>query len=458
LSWLPRSPGGWGITTTYIGTAHLLLGLIREGEGIAAGVLESPGVSMARAREEVLRVVGALLSAPKTEAEKGGLRTVTTVVQQAVEQKAGIYQELGVRRVINARGHQTLLGGSRLSPKVLQAMAEANEHFVEMEELLRRSGEVIAKLIGVEAAYVTSGCAAALALASAACMTGTDLEKASRLPDTTGMPNEILIQRRQRYKYDRCVTIFGARLVEFGDDNSATAEQLDAAIGPQTAAILYWAPSGRPGHMPIDEVLRVAKQRGVPVIVDAAAQVYPPENLGMYNRMGADLVCYGAKYFGSPHSTGIVCGRRDLVEAAAMHGFIGFELNGGRTVGRPLKVDRQEVVAVVVALKEWLSMDHRARFEGYARKVQVILNALEGIPGVTATPVAGPGGWAQAARIQLDPAVAGMTAADLVAALRQDEPMILVHSDATGITVSMPTVADGEEQIIAERLQRILRK
>lgn len=381
-----------------------------------------------------------------------------TVVQKAVEQKTGIYQELGVRRVINARGHQTLLGGSRLSPKVLQAMAEANEHFVEMEELLRRSGEVIAKLIGVEAAYVTSGCAAALALASAACMTGTDLEKASRLPDTTGMPNEILIQRRQRYKYDRCVTIFGARLREFGDDNGATAEQLDAAIGPQTAAILYWAPSGRPGHLAIDEVLRVAKQRGVPVIVDAAAQVYPPENLGMYNRMGADLVCYGAKYFGSPHSTGIVCGRRELVEAAAMHGFIGFELNGGRTVGRPLKVDRQEVVAVVVALKEWLSMDHRARFEGYARKVQVILSALEGIPGVTATLVAGPGGWAQAARIQLDPATAGLSAAELVAALRQEDPMILVHADAEGITVSMPTVADGEEQIIAERLQRILRK
>jgi L-seryl-tRNA(Ser) seleniumtransferase len=374
----------------------------------------------------------------------------------SLERTIGLYRELGVKRVINARGHQTLLGGSRLAPRVLQAMAAANESFVDMEELLQRSGEIIAELIGAEAAFVTPGCAAALALATAACMTGDDAEKAARLPDVAGMPHEILIQRAHRYKYARCVTIFGGRLVEVGDEAGTTVEQLDAAIGPQTAAILYWAPSGKPGALPIEDVLRIGKRRNVPLIVDAAAQVYPPENLRQYVGMGADLVCYGAKYFGAPNSTGILCGRRELVQAAAMQGFIGFEVGGGRAVGRPLKVDRQEVVAVVVALREWLSMDHQARLDGYDRKVRFLLSALGGIDGVTVVPVPAEGGPATAARIAVDAAVAGMTAADVAAALCQGDPAIYVYGDAESLAVTMATVADGEEQVIGERLRSIL--
>src|SRR5262245_51156156 len=152
-----------------------------------------------------------------------------------------IYEELGVRPLINAGGNKTILGGSRVSPTVQAAVDMANRHYVEMKELLARSGEIIAGMVGSEAAMVTSGCAAAMALGVAACMSGSDPEKVERLPDTTGMKHEFLIQACQRYKYDRALTIFGGKLVEVGDEHGATAEQLRAAITDKTAGIHYLA-------------------------------------------------------------------------------------------------------------------------------------------------------------------------------------------------------------------------
>src|SRR5262249_20749994 len=128
----------------------------------------------------------------------------------------------------------------------------------------------------------------------------------------------------------------------------------------------------------------IAHANGVPVILDAAGQTYPVDNLRKYTRMGVDLVCYAAKYFDAPHSTGLITGRRDLIEAVAMNSFIGFETLGIRAIGRPMKVDRQEIVGLVVALKEWLAADHEARFLKYSARVDVLLNAVRGLPGVNA--------------------------------------------------------------------------
>src|SRR5207248_2065509 len=154
------------------------------------------------------------------------------------------------------------------------------------------------------------GCAAAMALGAAACLSGSDPQKIERLPDTTGMRSEILIQSRQRYKYDRCLTIFGAKLIEVGDAAGTTTAQLEAAITDRTAAIHYFAPGGGEGVVPIEAVLRLAHARGVPVLVDAASQIYPLERLRHYPAIGADLVCFGAKYFGAANSSGILCGRK----------------------------------------------------------------------------------------------------------------------------------------------------
>lgn len=174
------------------------------------------------------------------------------------ESSRRVYQELGVKPAINATGGRlTKLGGSILSPKVRLAMEEANRYYVDMEELQEKSGQAIAKLVGCEAAYVTPGCCAALALGTAACMAGTDPEKIERLPDVTGMKHEVIIQKGLRVTYDRCVTIPGAKLVQVGDESGTTPQQMEAAIGEKTAAIHCLAPGTREGLVPLEEIIRL---------------------------------------------------------------------------------------------------------------------------------------------------------------------------------------------------------
>ena len=365
-----------------------------------------------------------------------------------------VYGELGVRRVVNAMGHMTLLGGSVLSPKVLEAMSEANRRYADMEELQRRAGEIISELTGAEAAYVTSGASAALSLGTAACMVGMDEAAIRRLPDTDGVKDEVIVQKVQRYKYDRCVTVPGARLVEVGDTSGATVEQVEGAIGPNTAAVLYMAPGGGPGVVPIEETIRTAGKHGVPVIVDAASQVYPVENLRKYTGMGADLICYGAKYFHAPNSTGLLVGRKDLVEAAAFQGFISFETNDAQSFARPMKVDRQEIVAVVVALREWVSMDHEARFEEYDRRARRLANDLAGIAGLHVAPL--PEHLAAGVQMTLDESALRKDAAQIETELKDGDPSIYAHVQGATIFISTQTLVDGDEQIISDRLRSLL--
>jgi L-seryl-tRNA(Ser) seleniumtransferase len=356
--------------------------------------------------------------------------------------------------VINATGGQrTLLGGSVLSPTVRQAMEDANRYYVDMEELLEKSGRIVAELLGAQAAYITPGCCAALALGTAACMAGKDPAKLERLPDVWGMRHEVLIQKGQRYKYDRCVTSAGARLVEVGETSGTSTEQIEAAIGERTVAILFRAPDGKPGVVPLERVLAVGKRHRVPVIVDAAGQVFPVERLKAYTAMGVDLVGYGAKYFGAPNSTGVLCGREDLVQAAACHGFIGFEASPHRPFGRPMKLDRQEIVAVVVALQEWMAMDHRARFEGYASRIQRLEAALDGVPHLA---LARDGDPVTGLRFVLDENALGKSAAQIAAALKAGNPSIWVRCHEAAIVVSVATIQDGDEQVIAGRVKDLL--
>jgi len=370
-----------------------------------------------------------------------------------------VYEELGVKRVINAIGSVTLLGGSMLTPKVQAAMVAANTSFVDMEELLDKSGKAIANLLGAEAAYVTSGCFAALVLSAAAIMTGKDPEKIARLPDTTGMKSEFLIQKRMRYHYDRCVTVPGGRLIEVGDDRGTSTRQLEAAIGPQTAGILYLARAeGSEGILTIPEVVNIARKKGVPLLVDAAAEVYPLERMTSLPRSGADLVCFGAKYFGSTNSSGLLCGRRDLVEAAVLNGFIAYEAKGNRCLGRGYKVDRQEVIATLVALQEWLTMDHEEQFRLQKQRLQVISEGLAGLPHVKAEELWERQGPWMRLRIALDEAALGKTATSVGQELKEGDPSIWVRVEGNTLFIAAHTLSDGEEKVIAERLRALLSK
>ena len=369
-----------------------------------------------------------------------------------------VYEELGVRSVINARGHQTVLGGATPSPRVKAAMEQADRYYVDMQQLLQRSGAIIAGLLRVEAAYVTPGAAAALALGTAACVTGNDLGAMARLPDTSGLKQQVVIQKAQRYKYERATTIVGTRLVEAGGAEGTTAEQLAAALGPYAATVLYPAHlEGQPGALSLQTVLDVAHRRGVPVLVDAASQVYPLERFAGFGRMGVDLVCFGAKYIGAPHSSGILAGRKDLVEAAARQGFIGFETTGEqKVIGRPFKLDRQEIVAVVAALQEWMATDHDRRLANLERVLQTIAGPLEGLRGVRLEHVRGSGASPRLLRVTIDPSVAPRTADAVVRGLWEGEPAIAVGTAPGALLINPVTIFPGDEAIVSERLRALL--
>ena len=379
---------------------------------------------------------------------------------------SNIYEELGVNPVINAMGHRTLLGGGTPSPEVRAVMDESEEYYADMGELIDRVGERVAEMLDVEAALITSGCAAALAVGAAAIMTGQDVAKIEQIPDVSGMRHEFIIQKQLRVKYDRSMSIPGGKLVEVGNIEETTTDHIEEAIGPNTAAIHYLAPGDRlPGALPIEEVIRIGHAHNIPIIVDAAGEVYPTSLLSDYVKMGADLVAYGAKYFGSVNSSGILTGKRDLILAARMNSFIGFEDSPTRTFARPMKVDRQEVVAVYAALREWLTMNHEDRFASYENRISTIKKDLSGVPHISLRddPEDGP---TVGLKIILDTNALGKTAANVMSELRTGTPSIWVRSDSIhpdhpspdddAFIIGMKALQEGGEKVIIDRLKEIL--
>ncbi|HLF75879.1 MAG TPA: hypothetical protein VJB57_00165 [Dehalococcoidia bacterium] len=373
-----------------------------------------------------------------------------------------LFAELGVRPLINAAGAYTLLGGSSLSPGVRAAMEAANRSFADMKTLFDNSGRVIAGMLGVEAAYITSGGAAALALSVAACLTRNHPEYLERLPDSEGIPNEVLVQKSTRQKYDRCLTIPGARIVDVGDASGLTPQQLEAAIGPKTAGVHYFVPlqGDLPGVPSLESVVEIAHKHGLPVVVDAAGHTYPVDNMRRFVRAGADLVCYANKYFDAPHSTGLVLGKQTFVDLVALNSFVGFETSEYHTLGRAMKVDRQEVFAVVAALREWLAVDHEARFLGYGERVDRVLREIKGAPVQEAyrisereipRPVIRDG-----VRLVMSDAAA---AERLVKGMREGETPIWVRIDddkPNAVNVSVAFCTDDELGVIIRRLNEVL--
>jgi D-glucosaminate-6-phosphate ammonia-lyase len=369
-----------------------------------------------------------------------------------------IFEQLGITPVINARGNNTVLGGCTPSPRVKRAMQDVERYYVDMQQLLERSGQVIAGLLNAEAAYVTPGAAAAMALGTAACIAGSDSDKISRLPDTAGMANTVLIQAGHRYHYERAVTVPGGRLVQVGDANGTTATQLKEALGTHVATVLFPAHlEGKPGTLPLAEVIDIAHTRNIPVLVDAAGRVYPLDKFRSYARDGADLVAFGAKYLGALNASGILCGRKDLVEAATLHGFIGFEtVAWEKSFGRPLKLDRQTIVAVVTALQEWLETDHAARLANYERRLKAMAAEIEGALGVTISMLSGDGPAPRVMRLDFDPARGRHDGSGVARALWSGVPAIAVGRDGDAITINPVTLREEDDGVVASRLGELL--
>ena len=358
----------------------------------------------------------------------------------------GVYERLGVRRVINAWGVATELGGWGQSERVTRAMEEANRGTVEMQELLRKSGDFIADLLGVEAAFVTSGGAAAQALSVAACMAGTDPDRIARLPDTTGMKNEVVIQKRNRYMFDRCYTLTGASLTEAGDDDGTTEDDLDAAIGPNTAAVAYYIqPPIDDAIVSLEDTVALARSRGVTALGDACSQIYP---LDYFRRcaQSADLVTFGAKYMGAPHSAGFVCGKRDLIDAVSAQSFVTYHYDGGRAVGRAMKIDRHEIIGVVTAIEDWFTMDHEERILEYEARFAVIDDALGDVDGVSTRRIEVPHYVPYMMLVDVDEPVVGKTAEQVRVELDNGSPRIWVGAEDGSLRVVVNCMSDRRRQ------------
>ena len=372
-------------------------------------------------------------------------------------QWGSIYKELGAKPVINAIGSVTLLGGSTPLPIVKAAMERADEAYIPLMELEEKVGAIISKMINVPAAYVTSGAGSALTLATAAVMAGEDDDKIQQLPNTTGMKNEILIQVRQRYWYDRCLELAGARLVEFGSKEKTTREDLDQAIGPNTAAVHYYAveQSPDPHALSFEDTLEIAHNHGVPVIVDSAGQIYPLDIFGKYVRLGADFQCIAAKYLGSPQSVGLALGTTEMVHKLSLQSFVGYEGRRIRGIGRPQKIDRQEMVGALAAVQNWMTMNHEERLAKAEQQCQTIITSLKGIKGVEANLIDNVvGHQAFGVNLEMDSTVTGKTVYDIVDELKAGDPPIWtrVRDDENWITIHVFGLKEGEDKIVGERI------
>lgn len=368
-----------------------------------------------------------------------------------------VYKRLGVRPLINAGGTQTLWGGSTLSSEVMGAMVDANSNYVEMEELLDKAGEHVAKLMGVEAAYITSGCFAALALSTAACMTGRDRQKISQLPEIVGIKHEVLIQTKHRNSYDREFPVPGGVLVEVGDTDGCTVDVLDEAIGPNTAAVAYLARRDADSSIiPLADVVKTAHTHGVPVIVDAATHIYPVD----YFRglaQSADLVCFSGKYFNAPPAVGIALGKKELMDAVEDHGYIGFYNPDGRSFGRGFKIGRHDVIGLVAALEWWLNADHEERHANDEARLANMQQTLENIAGIGKMEIVHVGAHTGSTlHVGIDSEVAGKDARQVVAELDAGEPRIRVGGSDDSIIIHGHTLNEGEEEIVIDRLKTVL--
>ena len=267
-----------------------------------------------------------------------------------------IYEELGVRTLINAAGAMSRYGGSLMDPGLFDEMREAGGKFCKLDELHEKVGERIAGLLEVEAAYVAASAASGLVLTTAACMAGTDPERIARLPDSSGMRSQVVIQRLHRIGYDQAIRLAGATLVVVDDDGEPPLGAMGDAVGGDTAAIFCMAHRlEEPGSLQIEDYAALSRESGVPLVADAASECPPMSTLTKFCREGADLVIFsGGKSLLGPQSTGLVVGRRDLIAACAANG------NPFATVGRPMKVSREEVIGFLKALESYLARDHEA--------------------------------------------------------------------------------------------------
>ncbi|MFN7996507.1 MAG: aminotransferase class V-fold PLP-dependent enzyme [Bryobacteraceae bacterium] len=391
---------------------------------------------------------------------------------------AHVYEKLGVRPLINGRSYSTKAGGCPLPTEVLDAMRQAGEFCVRMDELQSAASEGIARATGADAGIVTSGAAAALTLGAAACLARLDVNRMNRLPMTDGMPHEFITHRSHRNDYDHAVRAAGAKFVEVGFDYYTFPYEVEAAITDRTAGMYYQAGANE-GVLSLEEFAAIAHRHKLPVLVDAAAELPPASNLKAFVSAGADLVAFsGGKHIRGPQASGILAGSRDLILSAALqhqdmdvfpktwplralieNGTLAGPPHHG--IGRGFKAGKEEIVGLLTALELYEKRDFEAERARWTADIECVLSALHGIPGVSARLLYPQrnGREVPSAIIKVDPAAAGIDAHNVINALQSGEPPVCVFeklADAGEIVVYPEALRPGEAAIIGRRLREIL--
>ena len=383
-----------------------------------------------------------------------GAAGAATPADAALEVGPDLYTSIGVRPVINAKGTFTIISGSQSLPEVKQAMLEASKHFVHLDELMDAVGERIAEITGAESAIVTCGCAAALTHATAACIAGGDPEKMQRLPDLTGLKNEVVAPHYSRNVYDHALRMLGVKMVTVRD-----LDELADRLGPQTALVMVLGTPEDTGPFGLEPIAKIARERGVPVLVDAAAEDLTIPNVHLDR--GADLVAYsGGKALRGPQSAGLLIGRKDLIRAswtnsAPHHAF-----------GRSLKVAKEDIMGMLAAVEMWVKRDHEAEWRSWESWLDEIARAVKRVDGVT-TEVLEPSGLSNRSPrlvIKWDSAKLGITGEELDKQMWDGNPRIILgggtgnwRSGGESTATIMPwQMQPGDAAVVARTLHSAL--
>jgi L-seryl-tRNA(Ser) seleniumtransferase len=391
---------------------------------------------------------------------------------------------LKIPTIVNGAGTITLLSGSRIEPDIAAAMAAAAGTSIDIAEAQGRACEIIAECTGAEAGMVTSGASAALMLGAAACIAGLDPQAMAQLPDTTGLRHEFVVPRSQRNSYDHAVRAAGACLVEVGVADRLVGVgvrdiepwEIEGAIGAHTAGIFYVArPESRP---PLPQVAAIARRTGVPLLVDAAAELPPAANLRRFIEEGADLVAFsGGKAIGGPSASGILCGRRRLIASALLQQLdLDYEFDTWQPprqivdkselmcvprngIGRSCKVGKEQIVGLLLALRRFAATDDAVRVAALSTIACGLIAALRAIPRLTTTLVSDPDGRGFPL-VQVD-FERGIDVPALAAQLRAGQPSVrLDAARATqGTLVIVPTcLGPKDPEQIGHALGKVLQQ
>jgi len=375
----------------------------------------------------------------------------------SLELGANLYQSIGVIPLVNCRGTYTIISGSQTLPEVKQAMEAASHAYVHMDELMEAVGQRLADLTKADWGMVTAGCAAALTHATSSCIAGGDPEKMQRLPDLTGLKNEVVVPLYSRNEYDHAVRMLGVKMVEV-----ETAAQFEAALGPQTAMVMMLScPAAEKGELSIPNACAIARTKGVPVLVDAAAETLTIPNIHL--GQGATMVAYsGGKCLRGPQAAGLLLGPKNLIHAAWINSA------PHHAFGRSLKVGKEEIMGMLAAVEMWVKRDHDAEWKQWQSWLDHIAEQATQVPGVSSEILQPVDLSNHAPRLRLywDARQLGITGTEAEEILYHGQPRIAVNGGSgtrrdgrpSSITIMPYMMMPGDDKMAAAAIYKLLAK